>query len=160
MNFDSQISAPENEIISIRTIDASREKLFKAWTDPIHLAAWWGPTGFTNTFHEFDIRPQGKWRFIMHGPDGTDYPNESVFIEITEPERIVFDHISPPQFRVTATFQEEEDGKTRLTFAMRFPTAEICSKIKPIVVPANEQNFDRLEAELSKITSSGPGQSF
>ena len=60
------------EIVSIRVFDFPRELVFNAWTDPEHLVHWWGPKGFTNTFHEFDLRPGGIWRFVMHGPDGRD----------------------------------------------------------------------------------------
>src|SRR5688500_3516125 len=81
-----------------RWIDAPRERVFKAFSDPAHLARWWGPNGFTSTFHEFDLRPGGAWRFVMHGPDGANYPNESVFVEVVEPERIVFEHMSQHHF--------------------------------------------------------------
>ena len=67
----------DREIVTTRVFDAPRELVFKAWTDPDHLAKWWGPKGFTNTFQEFDMRPGGVWRFIMHGPDGVDYKNKS-----------------------------------------------------------------------------------
>lgn len=139
----------DREIISTRVIDAPRERVFQAWTDPEQLALWWGPKGFTNTFHEFDLKPGGHWRFIMHGPDGTDYPNHSVFVEIVKPDRLILDHLSSPHFRVVATFSEEE-GKTKNTFRMIFPSAEMCEKLKPICVPANEENFDRLTALLAK----------
>ena len=86
----------------------------------------------------------------MHGPNGADYPNQSVFVEIVQPERIVFDHVSAPAFQVTATFAEE-GGKTRLTFRMLFETAAECDKVKGLVVRANEENFDRLEAELARM---------
>ena len=61
--------SPDCEIVSIRNFTYSREQVFNAWTDPNRLKNWWGPKGFTNTFHEFDLRPGGKWSFIMHGPD-------------------------------------------------------------------------------------------
>lgn len=64
------ITASDREIVSVRVVNASREIVFKAWTDPQHLRSWWGPNGFTNTFHEFDLKPEGHWRFTMHGPDG------------------------------------------------------------------------------------------
>src|SRR5450631_188479 len=82
----------DREIVITRVFDAPRELVFKAWTDPKHLVHWWGPNGFTNTFHEVDIRPGGVWRFTMHGPDGVDYPNRIVFEEIVKPERIVYAH--------------------------------------------------------------------
>jgi uncharacterized protein YndB with AHSA1/START domain len=140
----------DREIVTTRVINAPHELVFKAWTDPDHLVHWWGPKGFTNTFHEFDMRPGGIWRFVMHGPDGVDYKNKSVFVEVVKPERIVFRHVSGHQFQVTATFAEQA-GKTRLTFQMVFETAAECAKVKVYAVEANEQNFDRLEAQLSKM---------
>ena len=77
----------DREIVSARVFDAPRELVWKAWVDPKHVAQWWGPKGFTNTIHEMDVRPGGVWRFAMHGPDGTDYKNEIVFIEVVRPER-------------------------------------------------------------------------
>ena len=136
------------DIISTRTINAPRERIFAAFRDPKQLAQWWGPKDFRNTFHEFDFRPGGHWRFIMHGPDGTDYKNESVFLSITEPERIVIDHICPPYFRMTITL-EDQNGKTGITWHMRFQSAEVCASVRPICVEANQQNFDRLEAVLN-----------
>ena len=133
-----------------RVFEAPRERVFRAWTDPEQLKRWWGPKGFTNTFHEFDPRPGGHWRFFMHGPDGTDYPNHSTFVEITEPERIVFDHITGPRFRVIATFVVE-GGRTRLTIRMLFETVAECEAVKHYAVSANEQNLDRLQAELSSV---------
>ena len=113
----------DREIVSARVFDAPRELVWKAWVDPKHVAQWWGPKGFTNTIHEMDVRPGGVWRFAMHGPDGTDYKNEIVFIEVVKPERLVYDHVSGPRFHVTATFADE-GGKTKLTMRMVFPTAE------------------------------------
>ena len=144
------MTASDREIVSTRVLPWPRERVFRAWTEPHHLARWWGPKGFTNTFQEFDLRPGGCWQFVMHGPNGADYPNQSVFVEIVKPERIVFDHVSSPAFQVTATF-DEEAGKTRLTFRMLFGTAAECDKVKGFAVAANEENFDRLEAELASM---------
>jgi hypothetical protein len=79
-------AAPECQIISSRVFDMPVEKVFDAWTDHEKLVRWWGPKGFTNTFHQFDLRPGGKWSFIMHGPDKGHYPNECVFIDIVKNE--------------------------------------------------------------------------
>ncbi len=140
----------DREIVTTRVLDAPRELVFKAWTDPDQLVQWWGPKGFTNTFHEFDMRPGGIWRFVMHGPNGVDYQNKSVFVEVVNPKRIVFDHVSGPRFQVVATFAEQA-GKTKLTFRMRFESAAECDKVKAFAVEGNEQNFDRLEAQLAKM---------
>ena len=127
-----------------------REKLFCAWAQPQHLKNWWGPKNFTNTFHEFDFAEGGHWKFIMHGPDGTDYDNESKFVKIRSPELIVLNHISNPQFQVQATL-EEVGEQTKLTFKMIFLSAALCENLKLVCVPSNEENFDRLEAELAKM---------
>lgn len=76
----------DREIVISRLIHAPRELVFKVWTDPKHVAHWWGPNGFTNTIHEMDVRPGGVWRFIMHGPDGVDYPNKIVYKEVVKPQ--------------------------------------------------------------------------
>lgn len=124
--------------------------MFRAFSEAEHLAQWWGPAGFTNTFHEFDLRAGAPWLYTMHAPNGAAYPNESVVVEVTKPERIVIEHVSGPRFRLTLTLAPEA-GKTRLTWRQRFPTAAECDKIRAIAVPANEQNLDRLEAQLARI---------
>ncbi|MDB5283445.1 MAG: activator of Hsp90 ATPase 1 family protein [Bacteroidota bacterium] len=140
----------DRQIVSVRAFDATPRRIFKAWTDPTQLAKWWGPKGFTNTFNEFDVKPGGKWNFIMHGPDGANYNNESVFIKITELE-IVLDHISNPKFQLVASF-EDLGSKTKLTFRQIFNSAKECEIIKVYAVDSNEQNFDRLEALLKQNT--------
>ena len=101
-----------------RLFDAPRSLVFEAWTDPKHLAHWWGPNGFSLTTHSFDFRAGGVWRFVMHGPDGRDYQNRVTFDEIVAPERIAYHHgggddVEPVQFRTLVTF-EDMRGKTRL----------------------------------------------
>lgn len=137
------------EIVSRRTFDAVPEVIFRAWTDPVLLQEWWGPKGFTNTFQEFDPKPGGKWEFVMHGPDGTDYTNSNVFVEVLEPRRIVFDHKNGPKFRLIATFELKE-GKTEILFRMIFSNQTELNKVKSIAPTANEENFDKLEALLAK----------
>lgn len=117
------VDASDREIVTQRHLKAPRELVFDAWTNPVHVAKWWGPHGFTTTIHEMDVRPGGVWRLVLHGPDGTDYQNRSVFVEIVRPERIVFDHVTGPVFRMTATFEEQNLG-TLLTMRMTFKTAE------------------------------------
>ena len=146
-SMNSQASPSDREIVTARLIDAPRERVFEAFADPDRLTRWWGPKGFTSTFREFDLRPGGYWRFVLHGPNGADYQNESVFVEIVKPERIVLDHVSAPKFRMTLTL-DDRAGKTAITWRMGFETAEQCAKVKVFAVDANEQNLDRLEAEL------------
>ncbi len=115
-------STADCEIVTERLINAPRELVFAAWTDPEQMVKWWGPDGFTNTMHEMDVRPGGLWRFVMHGPDGTDYQNRSVFVEVVAPSLIVYDHVSTPKFRNSVTFVEE-GAKTRLTMRAVFEDA-------------------------------------
>lgn len=137
------------EIVTTRTLAAARDAVFRAWTDPALLAQWWGPAGFKNTFHQFEPAAGGEWRFTMHGPDGANYENHCRFREVTAPSRIEFDHIEPVHaFSVLATF-EAEGGRTRVRFRMRFDDPAECARIRDFVVPANEQNLDRLEAVLA-----------
>ncbi|WP_379137899.1 SRPBCC family protein [Paenibacillus sp. sgz500958] len=145
------VSAGENEVISLREFDYPRELVFEAWKNPEQLARWWGPKGFTNTFHEFDFKPGGQWRFVMLGPDGVDYPNHSVFEEIVPWERIVLHHLNTPEFQIIATF-EEAGGRTRMTWRQRFMKAAVFEQVKTYVIEANEQNFDRLSDLLTECS--------
>lgn len=135
--------------VHVRFLKAPREAVLRAWTDPATLARWWGPKGFRNTNHVCEPRAGGKWDYTMHAPDGTDYLNKSVFVEIS-PERIVIDHLEPMhRFLLTATLTEK-DGGTELTFRQEFETAEELARIAVFVKPANEQNLDRLEDILKE----------
>lgn len=110
-----------------------------------------GPKGFTNTFHEFELKPGGTWRYDMHGPNGAIYPNHSVFVEIVPLERIVINHLSSPEFQITATFTELEE-RTLVTFRQTFKKTEEFEKAKTYCVEGNEQNLDRLGELLSEIS--------
>ena len=152
METEILITTPECEIVSSRIFNAEREVVFRAWSNPNHLKNWWGPAGFSNTFNEFDFRVGGKWRFIMHGPDKGNYTNECEFIKINEPSLIAWKRHSKPLFQVVATFEEVSAKATKLVFKMLFYTADDCRKVRPFAVDKNEENFDRLEIELSKMT--------
>jgi uncharacterized protein YndB with AHSA1/START domain len=147
-NIKSSTGSGEMEIISTRVFAAPREVLYNAFENPDHLKQWWGPKGFTNTFHEFDLRPGGKWRFIMHGPNGAEYNNVKDFTEVIKPERIAFNHDGPMhRFKMTITF-EDISGKTKLHWRMVFERSSENQKLRSFIEEANEQNFDRLEAFL------------
>jgi uncharacterized protein YndB with AHSA1/START domain len=149
-NPAAAVPAPsDREIVTRRVVDAPRERVFRAWTEPEILARWWGPKGFTNEFEEFEPRPGGAWRFVMRGPDGRGYPNESVFVEVA-PERIVFRHVSLPKYQMTADFADES-GKTRITWRLLFATVAERDNVNRFAPEANEQNLDRLEAELAEM---------
>ncbi len=146
-------TTPDREIVNIRDVHADRDTVFRAWTDPEHLQNWWGPNGFTNTFHEFDLRPGGKWRFNMHGPDKGHYSNECEFIKIIPPKLIAWTRHSKPLFQIAAIFDEISPDITRVTFKMLFSSPEECNKLKSFAPEKNEENLDRLEEELNRMRS-------
>ena len=144
-------------IVTSRIIDAPRELVFEAWTDPKHLAQWWGPTGFSTTTHSFDMRPGGVWRFVMHGPDGRDYQNRITFDEIVRPERIAYRHgddVEAVLFRTTVTF-EDLGGKTRLTMSGVFPSAEERERVAREygAVEGAQQTIGRLADYVARLKS-------
>jgi len=140
----------DREFVTSRVIDAPPERVFRAFSDPAHLARWWGPKGFTSTFEAFDLRPGGTWRFVLHAPDGTDYPNEIVFVDVVPAQRIVLDHISGHHFRMTITFAPHGE-RTLVGWRQVFDTAAERERIAPVVLGANEQNLDRLAEEVRTL---------
>ena len=154
-------STADREIVSTRVLDAPRALVFKVWTDPQHVAQWWGPKGFTTTTREMDVRPGGVWRFVMHGPDGVDYQNKIVFIEVVKPARLVYRHAGeadtePVRFHVTVTF-DEEGGKTRLTMRSVFETAaERDHVVKTYgAIEGAKQTLGRLAEHLAALQGGG-----
>ena len=152
MNNDLFNIPGDCEIATARVLAASRQIVFRAWTDAAILKEWWGPAGFTNTFEEFNPVEGGKWKFMMHGPEKGNYPNECVFLKVEAPSLIVWDRISQPHFRVVTTFEEAGEGRTCLTFRMQFNSKEECDKVRKFAPSKNEENFDKLENELKKMT--------
>jgi uncharacterized protein YndB with AHSA1/START domain len=138
---------PMTTFSTSREIPATVEQVFAAIGDPERLSRWWGPAGFTNTFQVCELKPGGRWSFVMHGPDGRNYPNESVFAEVEPPRRIVVQHVSEPRFRLTIALAPSAVG-TVVSWSQAFERAEVASGVKHIVVPANEQNLDRLSVEV------------
>ena len=125
---DSANTAPtdDRELTVTRTVAAPRELVWRAWTEAERISGWWGPTGFSTTTHEMDLRPGGRWRYTMHGPDGVDYPNLVEYEEVVAPERLVYSHGSdedPKQFRTTVTFNETT-YETTITMRMVFRSVE------------------------------------
>jgi uncharacterized protein YndB with AHSA1/START domain len=132
-----------------RTLPHPPEAVFAAFADPARLARWWGPAGFTNEFEVCDLRTGGEWRFVMRGPDGTRHPNVSRFREVDAPRRFVVEHLSAPRFTLTVVLTAA-DGGTRVSWLQVFESAEIAARLRPLVEPANEQNLDRLAAEVAR----------
>lgn len=137
-----------------REIPAAVEQVFAAISDPERLARWWGPAGFTNTFHVCEFKTGGRWSFIMHGPDGHNYPNENVFTEIDPPAKVVIQHISEPKFRLTIVLASSAAG-TLLSWSQAFEDSDVARRVESIVVPANEQNLDRLTDEVLRQPGGG-----
>ncbi|WCD78298.1 SRPBCC family protein [Pseudomonas sp. TUM22785] len=138
------------ECATSRLIDAPPARVFRAIASPEHLARWWGPNGFSSTFELFEFRPDGAWRFTLHGPDGTDYPNHNLFREIT-PDRVLIEHLSDDHhFFLTITLTLEGTG-TRVGWQQVFDSAEHRKQIATFVLPANEENLDRLTAEVRNV---------
>jgi uncharacterized protein YndB with AHSA1/START domain len=140
----------DREFTHSSLIEAPPEGVFAAIADPARLARWWGPDGFSSTFEAFDFRPGGRWRFVMHGPDGTDYPNENRFAEIVPGQRVVVEHVAKDHhFILTITLTREGAG-TRVGWRQVFDTAEHKNRVAAIVTKANEQNLSRLSAEVRR----------
>lgn len=152
----SRESTADREFAHSRLIDARQEQVFRAFADPVHLARWWGPDGFSSTFEVFDFRPGGSWRFVMHGPDGAHYPNESVFREIVAPERVVFEHLSESHHFVMTISFTAHGNRTLVGWRQVFDTAAHRERIAAVVAKANEQNLDRLAAEVRNVAFPGP----
>lgn len=109
------------EVSFERLLDAPVAKVWRAWTDPVELAKWWGPHHFTNPECEVDLRPGGRMWIVMRAPDGSDYPMSAQFQEVVPQERLVFlsvaeDKDGHPQLRsLTSVTFEDAGDKTRLT---------------------------------------------
>lgn len=120
--------------------------IWGAFADAGRLARWWGPDGFQNTFEIFEFQPQGRWKFVMHGPDGKDYPNDSRFLEVSA-NKIVIRHDSQPHFTLSIAL-EDVGGNTRLLWQQAFDDPSLAESLAHIIIPANEQNLNRLQAVL------------
>ncbi|MBK8568113.1 MAG: SRPBCC family protein [Saprospiraceae bacterium] len=153
MESQKSPESTEGRTLSItRLLDAPRDLVWEVWTNPEHIKNWWGPEGFRNTSDKMEVRPGGEWQFTMHGPDGTDYRNVHVYVELVKPERIVLQHVTGPKFVMTATFVEETGGKTRVHLHSLFESAEQLAHVIQVFKAdvGMKQNVDRLEAYLSE----------
>jgi uncharacterized protein YndB with AHSA1/START domain len=130
-----------------RLLPFTRAAVFAAFADARSLAAWWGPDGFGNTFEVFEFKAGGRWKFVMHGPDGANYPNENIFLEAS-PEKIIIRHVLQPLFTLTITLTDN-GNYTGLHWNQAIDDPKIAASIWHIIEPANEQNLNRLYAVLS-----------
>ncbi len=133
------------------TLSAPIELVWLVWTDAAHIAKWWGPAGFTNTIHQMDIQANGEWRLTMHGPDGKNYPNKSIFLEVVPQQKIGFRHYNP-DYLATVIFEVKEK-ETVLDWTVDFETPELYETVVK-VFKADEglqQNVEKLKNYLTQI---------
>lgn len=135
-------------IVSRRRYAARPERVFEAFRDPARLARWWGPKGSVNEFREFDMRPGGRWRFTMQGADGTRYEMDKRFVEVEPPARIVMRHEQEGHAFTMTIALAEDAGGTLMTWRMDFDDPAEAAAVRDLVLAANEENFDRLDAIL------------
>jgi uncharacterized protein YndB with AHSA1/START domain len=135
-----------------RFIAATPARVFAAMNDPTRVARWWGPAGFRNTIHQFDFIDGGLWRLTMHGPDGQDYPNESRFTRIVVDQLFEIEHLNGHHFVLTIELAATAGG-TEVRWRQTFDTAEHYQRMAQFVATANEQNLERLEAEVLRKSS-------
>lgn len=154
----STADVKEQELIVTRLLSAPRELVWNVYTQPEHLNHWWGPNGFTHTFHEFNFAEGGVWRFMMHGPDGMNYPNRIIFREITPIERIVYDHDSDDDSNVDVRFSvlttmEDRGKQTFLTHHMTATSAVMMERMKQFgAIEGAKQHLARLDEYLQNMS--------
>lgn len=139
----------DREIRMTRLLKAPISLVWEVWTNPDHIKNWWGPNGFTNTIQTMDVRKDGVWEFVMHGPDGTDFKNKNVFREIIKNKKIVYEHVPAPNFLATIEFEpqgEETLVKWHMLFNSREQFIQVVKNFK-----ADEglrQNIDKMSRYL------------
>jgi uncharacterized protein YndB with AHSA1/START domain len=132
---------------SSRLMPAEPHAVFAAFQDPARLARWWGPDGFSNTFRTFEFKHGGSWLFTMHGPDGTDYPNEAQFLEIVPNAMIKIRHLNLPHYDLTISLEPSGNG-TLVSWYCVFENRAFAENARQFLETANEQNQDRLAVEV------------
>jgi uncharacterized protein YndB with AHSA1/START domain len=148
----------ERKLIVERVFDAPRELVWKAWTEPEHMARWWGPRGWTTTNERMDVRPGGVWHYCMRGPEGAESWGKSVYREIVEPERLVYYDVfsdsdgntveGMPGMLITLELADLGD-KTKLTSRAEFATVEQLEAVLAMgVVKGLSETWDRMEEHL------------
>lgn len=142
----------QNRILQSKILlKAPTDIVWEMWANPEHISNWWGPNGFTNAIHKMDFKEEGEWNLTMHGPDGKNYPNRSIFKEIIPFKKIVFEHFHP-HFITTVLF-ESENSETLLDWTLLFDSEEMFD----IIVKAHKadegqkENIEKLEKYLSEF---------
>lgn len=136
------------DLVHRRVIAEPRKRVYRAMSDPDRLPRWWGPAGFRTRTHALELEPGGEWRVTLIGPDGSEYENVYRFVEMTDGERFVLDHVTGHWFRLTLTL-EDAPGGTQVTWQQTFASRANRDGLVSVCVPGNEQNLDKLEAFLA-----------
>jgi uncharacterized protein YndB with AHSA1/START domain len=154
-------AADDHNIRLTRVYDAPVALVWDAFTLDAHASHWWGPRGFTITTHHKDVRVGGTWSYIMHGPDGTDWPNFTRYLEVQPHERLVYDHgassaDAAPMFRMTVEFRDL-GGRTALSLCLTFPDAERARQTRHFIKAAGGNGtWDRLAEYLAQQVEGAP----
>ncbi|WP_343633869.1 SRPBCC domain-containing protein [Fluviicola sp.] len=143
------------ELQTTATFTAPLVLIWEAWTDPEKIVNWWGPAGFSTTIHQMDFREEGEWKLTLHGPDGTNYPNRSIYREIVPLKKIVFEHFNP-HFITTVLFESVENG-TELQWNMLFDSEEQFNTIVKAhkADEGQKQNIERLNTYIQQLIEEG-----
>jgi uncharacterized protein YndB with AHSA1/START domain len=159
-----QAAESDRVIVISRVVNAPRELVWTAISSPAHVGKWWGPRGFTTTIEKMDVRPGGVWKHVMRGPDGTNYPNQSVFKEVVRPERLVYEHTGGREggplihHTFTWTFEDASSGKTRVTINILLESDADREKIVREfgAIEGAKQTLERLSEHLATM-GAAPG---
>jgi uncharacterized protein YndB with AHSA1/START domain len=149
------IDLASRTLTTTRSLPFSAEEVWAALMDPARIARWWGPAGFSNEIEAIDLKPGGDWRFVMLGPDGARYPNHNQFTRLEPARAWALRHLGKPDFTLELTL-EPEPGGCLITWRQAFASREEFNAMLPVIVPANEQNLDRLHAELERGNKTEP----
>lgn len=145
----------ERTLVLTRELAAPRSLVWHTWTDPAHATQWWGPRGFTTTTLEMDVRVGGRWRYVMHGPDGRDWDNRQTYLEVEPERRLHYRHgrdldDDPDAFLATVEFEDAGEACTRVTMRLVMPSVEACRTARSFgAVELGETSLDCLEEAVA-----------
>jgi len=154
--LSAEILEADGLLLITLLLDATRERVFEAWTDPAQLAQWWGPKGFTNPVCDVDPRPGGGIFIHMRGPDGTVYPMTGRFEEVVRPERLIFttaplNEQGRPLFRVLNRVTFAEPDTTLVLQTHAFDLAPEADPYLDGMPQGWSQSLERLELHLERM---------
>ncbi len=161
----TEVATTDRELTLTRVLDAPRELVFRMWTDPQHVAQWWGPMGFTNPVCEMDVRPGGALRIVMRAPDGTEHPMIGTYREVVSPERLVFTNSAVDGQGnvlldgITVVTFTEQGGKTTLSLQTHaIALVPLAARMLEGMDAGWRQTLDRLEGHVRAESSRTIGQ--